>query len=140
MSFASSKQEHALSFSYTHIIIIRKYTKTYYLRKQTAYCRSIKASSIFRATQDKWLYIQSEIQHLQNKRRHKIKQQRRKIETLFKDLSICISCLLILGLVLPLRGYANKFASDTPNILVDTISPNKPITGLTKLVIAAPPR
>lgn len=41
-------------------------------------------------------------EYVQNKRRHKIKQQKRKMVTLLRDLSSCTSCLLILGL---LGGY-----------------------------------
>lgn len=40
----------------------------------------------------------------QNKRRHRIMQQRKKMDTLLRDLSSCISCLRILGLLLPMRG------------------------------------
>jgi hypothetical protein len=80
-------------------------------------------------------------QNNQNKRRHKIIQQKRKRDTLLSDLSSCTSCLLILGLPLPtVGGYGNKLAPEFPNILVKTISPKTPIVGLTKLVITAPPR
>jgi hypothetical protein len=58
--------------------------------------------------------------YIQKTTRHKSKQQKRKIEILFRDLSACISCLLILGLLLPVRwyefGYAYKL-SEFPNTL-----------------------
>lgn len=81
--------------------------------------------------------------YTQNKRRHKIIQQKRKKHILLKDLSACITCLLTLGLLLPARryefGYEYKFAIEFPNTLVYTISPSIPIIGST-VFVDAPPR
>lgn len=100
-------------------------------------------------------YINEHIFHpkTQNKRRHNMKQQKKKMVNLLSDFSTCITCLLALGLPVPdtgygfwydLYGYAAKNPeSELRNIIAQTISPTIPTNGFEKLVgvmAMGPPR
>jgi hypothetical protein len=79
---------------------------------------------------------------IQNKRRHKTAQQKRKKQILPSDLSARIKCLLILGLLIPERlyefGYVYMFVTWLPKILAYIISPKTPYVVSNGLVIKPP--